>query len=144
MLRRWAWRLIAVAPLDLEIDDLIQEGRIALWQSPRLEPALQTVIARRRMLDAIRRSTFGPRGRRLERVEAPDIASGEPGPDDVAEARELIARARRAVGQNQRASAIFDRVLECNATTREVAAEFGVSHPYVVQIVRRVVERMAA
>jgi RNA polymerase sigma-70 factor (ECF subfamily) len=87
---------------DAMAQDLVQDTFVKLWRSAARFDAgrgrLETwvlLVARSLAIDAIRRRVLDARS--LERIGVEREASGEPGPDELAETEDLAGRARRAM-----------------------------------------------
>jgi RNA polymerase sigma-70 factor (ECF subfamily) len=117
---------------DAAAQDLVQDAFVKLWRTAdRYEPArgsLDTwvlLVARSLAIDALRRRVLESRTLE-EHGAAPDVEAG-PGPDELAVAGDLAARARRAIARlapEQRAA--LELAYLAGKTSAEVAELEGI------------------
>ena len=150
VVQREAHRIARRVPADIELDDLLQVGRIAAWQaSERYRPggvATLETYARPRvrgaMLDMLRKSGIGSRAGYLQRTEIDfDEIASDDDPARDAERRDTRKAAMKSLSPKQRA--VAERVL-AGVPLRSIAADEGVTTSRVTQRVAEAVQDLAA
>lgn len=161
LVKRIARRLASRLPANVELDDLVQTGWIAVYAAlPRYDAtrgaSLETFAARRAlggMLDELRRGGPLSRAEWRERQEHPeqrwpedyDPADPAPGPLAVLLDRERLARAEVEIARlPARSREVLRLMLDGELTGDEIGAMFGLGPSRISQILADAVAVLAA
>jgi RNA polymerase sigma factor (sigma-70 family) len=161
LVRRTARRLCRRLPANVELDDMVQAGLIAVSDAlPRYDPtrgaSIETFAARRAlggMLDELRRGGLLSRDAWRTRRENPeqawpddyDPADPAPGPLAVLLERERLARVEVEIARlPARSRDVLRLLLDGDLTGDEIGAIFGISPSRVSQIASEAVALLAS
>jgi RNA polymerase sigma factor (sigma-70 family) len=130
-----------------DVNDLVQEvylralQRLGTLEDPERFRSWLYAIARNAGLDHVRRARRRPATAMEDELVEP--SDGEPGPDELAEVRELADRVRSGAARlNARDSTLLAMVTQLGFTPTDVAGALGMSHTAAKVAVHRARQRL--